>query len=201
MTRFNFLKYKIILFFFLLSNILLPAHIQAGGDPYILEAGPTPSISELAVSNSQDMLLAYFSLENGFTPEVLDSLRSGVSIKYIFDVELLIDRLFKRKRIVRKTVTRVVSFDSLKGEYRVSFGPQIPRIVSVRNLEEASKEAFQINDVAIMPLARLVRGKMYVLRVRASAEQASSTLPFERLMRIFPKWGFETDWREIRFTY
>ena len=167
----------------------------------LAEDRPDPKICEFTVSNSRDKLLAYFSLKNGCPPYVQNALESGIIVRYIYEVELQAPRFLMKRRLSRILILRTLTYDNLKGEYRVSFGPDAPRVVSVRTLEEAKTLAFEINDISIISLSELPRGKTYTLRVRAKMEEATSSLPFRGLLDLFSSWGCQTEWYEIRFNY
>lgn len=161
-----------------------------------------PEIYGLTLASSDKELLAYFSLKNGCPPMIYKVLATGVPVKYTFDLELKVHRFLLDKTLARQKVVRILTFDNLKGEYRIGFGLDEPRVIGVRTLEEAEKIGFEINDVPVIALSRLPAHRTnYVLRVRVKVEKMESSLPFKGLMEIFSSWGIETRWYEIRFTY
>jgi hypothetical protein len=192
-----------IIFFILSIFTLTPCSLLPRIKNTVSLAGdrPGPEIYDFTVSNSRDRLLAYFSLKNGCPPYVQIALESGVIVRYIYEVELQAPRFLLKKRLSRVFISRTLSYDNLKGEYRVSFGPDSPRVVSVRTLEEAKSLAFEINDVSVISLSELPKGKTYIIRVRAKTEKAASSLPFRGLLDLFSSWGYQTKWYEIRFNY
>ncbi len=162
----------------------------------------TPEIYGLTLASSNKELLAYFSLKNGCPPMIYQVLATGVPVKYTFELELKVHRFLLDKTLARQRVVRILTFDNLKGEYRIGFGLNEPRVISVKTLEEAEKIGFEINDVPVIALSKLPAQRTnYVLRVRARVEKMESSLPFKGLMEIFSSWGLETRWYEIRFTY
>jgi hypothetical protein len=189
----------LILFIFILAPYSLFPRIKT--TILLAEDRPDPKIYEFIVSNSRDKLLAYFSLKNGYPPYVQIALESGIIVRYIYEVELQSPRFLMKKGLSRLFISRTLTYDNLKGEYRVSFGPDAPRVVSVRTLEEAKSLVFEINDVSIISLSELPREKTYTLRVRAKMEKAASSLPFRSLLNLFSSWGYQTKWYEIRFNY
>jgi hypothetical protein len=193
----------LITFFILFVLILTPCSLfpRIKTTVALAEDRPDPKIYDFTVSNSRDKLLAYFSLKNGCPPYVQIALESGITVRYIYEVELQAPRFLITKSLSRRFILRTLTYDNLKGEYRVSFGPDAPRVVSVRTLEEARTLAFEINDVSIISLSELPRGKIYTLRVRAKMEEATSFLPFRGLLDLFSSWGCQTEWYEIRFNY
>jgi len=163
---------------------------------------PLPQIYDLTVTNSEHNLLAYFSLKHAITPEISDALKSGIPVKYTYVLELLTPGFLGKKVLLRKEIVRILSFDNLKGEYGVIiYGPIVTRVVNVKGIAEARQLAFQVNDVQVIPLSKLAKGRQYILRVRAEAEKVRGTLPFEELLELFSSWGFKTRWYEIRFSY
>jgi len=194
---------SILLIIFLFVLILAPCSLFPRIKTTILlaEDRPDPKICEFTVSNSRDKLLAYFSLKNGCPQYVQIALESGIIVRYVYEVELQTPRFLMKRRLSRLSILRTLTYDNLKGEYRVSFGPDSPRVVSVRTLEEAKTLAFEINDIPIISLSELPRGKTYTLRVRAKMKEATSSLPFKGLLDLFSSWGCQTEWYEIRFNY
>ncbi len=169
--------------------------------PPLPQEMPPPDIYGFTIANSRDDLLAYFSLKNGCPLEVKTALATGIPVRYVYELELQRPRFLVKKLLSQRTVIRIITFDTLKQEYRVSFGPDVPRVISVKTLKEAESIAFEINDVPVIPLARLLRGETYILRVRARIEEANSSLPFRRLMKIFSSWSYQTKWHEVQFKY
>ncbi len=193
----------IIVCFVLSILILTPCTLfpGIGFGTSLAEDRSAPEIYEFTVATSRDRLLTYFSLRNGCSPEVLIALKSGIPVRYTYEIELQVPGFLVNKRLARRIILRTLTFDNLKEEYRVSFGPDAPRVISVKTLEEAKSIAFEINDVSVASLSRLPKGKTYTLRVRAKVEKTASSLPFKGLLDLFSSSGSKTKWHEIRFNY
>ena len=161
----------------------------------------SPQISGLTVANSKRYLLAYFSLKNGYTDEILAAMQSGIPIKYTYEIEISEPRFLMDKTIFHSYVSRTLSYDALRQEYIMMLGPNNPRAISVRTKAEVWPVIFEMNGVPLVPVSRLQRGTTYRLQVRARVEKAESHIPFPGLMDVFSPWGFETKWYEIYFTY
>lgn len=160
-----------------------------------------PAVHELTVANSKDRLLAYFSLEHGFTTQVVEAVRTGVPVRFTYQVELRQDRFLWDKKLAVVRLSRVITYDSLKNEFRIVQEGPAPKTTTVRSLEEAEAMACQVNDLPLVPLSGLKSGRTYRLRVRGGAEKVASSLPFQGLLEIFAPWGFTTGWHEISFRY
>ena len=72
----------------LLACLLAPAAPASAG-----AAAATPEIRDIAVVEKQGRLLAFASLSGGFTPKVLEAIRSGVTTRFTFEIALMRDRL------------------------------------------------------------------------------------------------------------
>lgn len=162
---------------------------------------PAPHIYDLTVAHSKRYLLAYFSLKNGYTNEVTAALKSGIPIRYTYEIELSEPRLIMDKTLFHGYISRTLSYDALRGEYIVVLGPENPRAISVKTRDEVWPMMFEINSFPVAQAAALQHGVAYRLRVRAAAEKAESHIPFPGLMDVFSPWGFKTNWHEIYFTY
>ncbi len=159
-----------------------------------------PRIGKIAIFNSDGCLEASFSLLNPFPKKIKEALESGVPIKYSFSLELLSPRFLRYKRIAKRNIEKTLFYDAIKGEFRI-VSSKGTRVVTVSTLEEARKEAFQIHKFPLCTLSRLSRGRTYFLKIKAVAEKGDAFLPFEGLIEIFSRWGFSTEWNEVKFTY
>ena len=193
----NFVKR--ILLLFLAVVILFPTFQPSA---FSLDKGESekPYIDKLEISYEDGCLETHFILKNPFPPKIKEALESGVPIKYRFNIELQSPRFLRNKRIVKRTIEKTLFYDAIKGEFRI-ISSKGTRVVTVPTLQEAEKEAFNIKNFPICTISKLKKGKIYLLKVKATAEKGDAFLPFEGLIEIFTRWGFSTDWHEIKFAY
>ncbi len=161
-----------------------------------------PRIDKFSIKERDGLLVCSFSLENGLTDEIKKALTSGITIKYTYEIELIRPGFIRNKKIKEIKKVRYLTYDHLKQEYHILFGPGERRMVSVGSEAEAGRFVFQLNDVEIVRFKSIFQGSIYVLRVRAVIEQIKeASLPFKRLIGLFWKNSISTDWNEIRFRY
>ncbi len=161
----------------------------------------TPRIGRIAVSADLKHLYVDVTLENGLTPQVVETLQSGLSVIFVYEISLESPRIIKGKELTSKKIERVLSYDSLKNEYLVAYGPAKPVYITLKDLDKAGEEVFHIRT-RLLSLARLRPGQVYKVRVRAWAEkEQQSLLPFGGMVKMFTRWGYKTKWKEITFSY
>jgi hypothetical protein len=161
----------------------------------------SPSITDISIINDNTMLYVNFRLENGFTPEVEGALRSGIPLTFLFDVALEIPGIFMDTTVVSRRIRRKIKYDTLKGEYMVSFDPSSPRVIMVNNEDAAAGLISQVNHISLTALSSLERNEVYRLRVRAGVEKEDSSIAFTGILNVFSSWGYWTDWYEVVFNY
>ena len=160
-----------------------------------------PSITDISIINDNTMLYVNFRLENGFTPEVEGALKSGIPLTFLFDIALEIPGIFVDTTVVSRRIRRKIKYDTLKGEYMVSFDPSSPRVIMVNNEDAAADLISQVNHISLTALNSLERNEVYRLRVRAGVEKEESSIAFTGILNVFSSWGYWTDWYEVVFNY
>ncbi len=160
-----------------------------------------PSITDISIINDNTMLYVNFRLENGFTPEVEGALKSGIPLTFLFDIALEIPGIFVDTTVVSRRIRRKIKYDTLKGEYMVSFDPSSPRVIMVNNEGDAAGLISQVNNISLTALNSLERNEVYRLRIRAGVEKEESSIAFTGILNVFSSWGYWTDWYEVVFNY
>lgn len=147
------------------------------------------------------MLYVNFRLVNGFPPDVRGALQSGIPLTFLFDITLEIPGMIMDTTVVSSTIKRKIKFDTLRGEYMVSFDPRSPRVIMVNQEQEAMDLISCVNHVPLTALSSLEKNQVYRLRVRAGVEKEESSIAFTGILNIFSSWGYRTDWYEVVFNY
>ena len=160
-----------------------------------------PRITNISIINDNTMLYVNFRLENGFTPEVEGALKSGIPLTFLFDIALEIPGIFVDTTVVSRRIRRKIKYDTLKGEYMVSFDPSSPRVIMVNNEGDAAGLISQVNNISLTALNSLERNEVYRLRIRAGVEKEESSIAFTGILNVFSSWGYWTDWYEVVFNY
>lgn len=171
-------------------------------DRSVAASEQTPEIKDIIVTTSDNNLLLFATVKNSFTQEMLDGVRNGIPVVFTYYLQLVkTSNNWLDTTLVESTVTRTMTFDSGKQEYRVAFSDQGDKVVTAVDLEQAKLLMAEINGIKVIDLAQLVRDAPYAIHFKVTLKKGSLPLGLHRLLPIPALWDFETDWRTIEFRY
>jgi len=171
----------------------------AGADE---SGGGTATIKELTATTTEENLIVFGVLENSFTSEMVEILRSGIPLHFSFFIELYrTTENWPEEQIATLSFQHVMAYDTLKENYRVTLEEDKNKIVSFKSLFDAQKVMNEINGVPIVQLNQLIPDNRYKLKVRADIFK--KIMPFNlNTLLPFVSWGdIKTDWHTIEFKY
>ena len=187
-TLFNFI-------FFLL--LILPAIAGSEVNPE-----KKATIDELTATTSETHLIVFGTLENSFTSEMIEILHSGIPLRFSFFIELYkTGKNRPDEPVVTKNFQHVMTFDTLKENYRVTLEEDNNKILSFRSLFEAQKVINEINGVRVVELKQLLPDNTYKLKLRAELYQKTLPLSLHTILPFLSWWDVETEWHTITFKY
>ncbi len=187
-------KSAFFLFLPLFFGLLYPAVCRAGDES-------RPAIKDILLTRCQDQLCINFSLSGGLTPNIEKILQSGIPVKYLFEISLERKRFLWDDKLKHMELARTLVLDNIRDEYVLNFYYPSTRIITVSTLNQAAEYLFNIKQLPVMPLRRLVKGEKYFLHIKASAKKGETSMPFGGLVKIFSSFGFSTDAYDVEFQY
>ena len=157
----------------------------------------------LSVSGSEPLKVS-FTVQDAFTKEMEDALKSGLSIAFTFNVEL--DRvrgMWIDEGLGEWEFRHVVRYDTLKDEYVVSreeANGNGESGVRTKDFNEMKEIMSALTLAHIAPAKALIAGESYELRAKATLKTV--TLPFflDHVLFFVKAWNIETDWFSYRFS-
>ncbi|MCP4350195.1 MAG: DUF4390 domain-containing protein [Desulfobacterales bacterium] len=160
-------------------------------------------VANITITNLNGNLVVYsLNIEGAFTTEMKKAVLSGVPTTFSYLVTLhRVRSLWADKEIANIKVTHTIEYNSMKKEFVVKRSWENYKPEVVQSFEEARKLMTEIDNLKIVPLNKLEKGKKY--QVRAKAELSKMTLPLYLHYVLFfvSLWDFETEWYSIDFTY
>jgi hypothetical protein len=160
------------------------------------------AIKELTATTSNTHLIVFGTLENSFTSEMIETLHSGITLRFSFFVELYkTTEKWPDELIVANNFQHMMTFDTLKETYRVTLEEDNNRELSFRSLFEAQKVINEINGAKVEELNGLIPDNQYKLRMRAELFQKTLPLSLHNIFPFLSWWDIETTWHTITFTY
>ncbi|EKD39879.1 MAG: hypothetical protein ACD_75C00266G0002 [uncultured bacterium] len=184
-----------ILFFCLLSLTLI-------GRTPATEPRQKAFIKELTATTSSTHILLFGTLENSFNPEMIDTLHSGIPLRFSFFVELYRKtEKWPGEQVLVRNFQHILTYDTLKENYRITLEEDNNRIVSYKSLTEAEKVINEINGARVVQLNQLLPDNTYKLKIRAEIHQKTLPLSLHNALPFLSWWDVETDWQSIEFKF
>ncbi len=160
------------------------------------------TINELTATTSETHLIVFGTLENSFTSEMIETLHSGIPLRFSFFIELYkTTDNWPDELIAERNFQHIMTFDTLKENYRVTLEEDNNKVLSFRSLFEAEKVINEVNGVKVENLKGLLPDNRYKLRMRAELYQKTLPLSLHSILPFLSWWDIETDWHTITFNY
>lgn len=172
-----------------------------------LSLGRTASASEalihdIVVTNSSTDLLLFLKVDDLFSPEIIDGVQSGLDATIKFEVRINLARTgWPDKEIFKNQIEHVLSYDTLKKEYRLTLVENGPEQSTSDKLQQAERMMTELNGSKLLPLRAMQPDRQYSLKVRAVLDQKTPPsfigylTPFKRFLSV------KTDWYTVQFRY
>lgn len=155
------------------------------------------TITEFTVSNSNDQLTLYLTVNNCFTDEMLAAVHNGIPITFTFYVNIYRERSgWFDKKIREYQFNHTMKYDSLKKEYTVQ-REENGDSRSTSSLDEAKLIMAEINGFDVLPLKEIAPHEIYRIEAKAKLARKSLPLYFHYLIPFTSLWDFETDWHQL----
>lgn len=160
------------------------------------------TLKELTATTSENHLIVFGTLENSFTSEMIEILHSGIPIRFSFFIELYkIAENWPKEQIVSYNFHHIMTFDTLKENYRVTLEEDNNKVLPFKSLFDAQKVINEINGARIVDLQQLVPDNSYLLKIRAELHQKTLPMSLQSIFPFLSWWDNETDWHTIEFIY
>jgi len=165
-------------------------------------SGQTPEIKDIIVTTADNNLLLFATVKNCFTQEMLDGVKNGIPVVFTYYLQLVkTSSNWFDTTLVESSVTRTLTFDGGKREYRIAFSDQDGKVITTGDLEQAKLLMAEINGIKVIALGQLVAEAPYAIHFKVTLKKGTLPLGMHRLLPIPALWDFETDWRTIEFRY
>lgn len=159
-------------------------------------------LSDIVVTNTEEHLLVYFTVEDCFTADMIRAIESGIPTTFTFYVQLNERRQFWPDRTIDEIKVRhTIRYDQLKDLYELRLSDDEDEVITVADFEEARRLMSEVVALEVIPLARLNKGTRYRLRMMAELEKIRLPLNLHYVFFFLSLWNFETDWYAVDVVY
>lgn len=187
--------------FFYLIPLLFLISFQLSLSP-VMATEKTASFREFTATTSKEDLIVFANLENSFNSEMLETLHSGVPLRFVFYLELYkTTKDWPDELLTSVSFQHTMYFDPLKENYRITLEEENNKELTFTSLFEAQKGINEINGARVIDLQQLVPERLYKLRLRAELYQKTLPLGLHSIFPFLSWWDVETDWQTIEFKY
>ncbi len=175
---------RVLLAFFTLSFLALPA-ARADG------AAAPPSVTHVGGTIRGNEARIRFRLENAFSPEMVEALKSGIEISFRIRVE--VERVHSNwfdVTVGEVKETQSIRYDVLSRVYNLRHRGGVEVLPDIR---EALGRMSRF-EVTVPVTGDVARGKAYRAGVRVRLDRAGLSDPLRSIVFFSSVWDVETEW-------
>ncbi len=159
-------------------------------------------LTDIVITNTQDYLLAYFSVTDCFTENMKRAIDNGVSTSFTFFVKLYeVRNWWWDKGLADLKVSHEIKYDNLKKVYIVRLSSKDNKVVYIKDFDKAKKLMSEIVGLKVTELRNLQRGNHYQISMMAELDKIRLPFYFHYVFFFLSLWDFETDWYAVDFRY
>ena len=139
-------------------------------------------------------LLVSFRVQNAFVPGILDTLESGLPIRFTFWIRVDRPRKWRPDEVLADLrIERVLDKDNLKNRYRITYEDH--RTVRYEaDLARAVAAMARVDKVSVLPLDALGGDPPPYLRIKARLQEFRLPFRLHYLLPFVSFWDVETEW-------
>lgn len=154
---------------------------------------------EFIATTSETHLILFGVVNSTFTDEMLSALKSGLPIRFSFQVELYRDQF--DEPVVVQDFAHTLTYDTLKESYEILLDEANAKVFQASTLDEAKTVMNEINGLKIIRLEKLAPGNRYRLRIRGHLFEKTLPMGIHKVLPFISAWDDETDWQVLEFNY
>jgi len=169
--------------------------LLASGPAQSVAAPPSPKISDIGGTAKGNEAWVRFRLNNAFTPEMVEALKSGIEISFRITIEVeRVRRNWFDQMVGNLRYTQSIRYDVLSRVYRLQHGAIAEVLPDIRSALGRMTRF----EVAVPLSSDVERGKHYRARVRARLDSVGLTEPLRSIVFFSSLWDVETEWAHGR---
>lgn len=160
-------------------------------------AKTTASIADVDLFNTGKRLVVDVSLQDGFSEDVVEAIKSGVPLGITYTVVLkrnipiLVD-----KKIVTRTIKKYVKYDTLKEHYKIieSNGKRLKKKI-IMDFDEVTRVMTHLDSIHLVSNKWLEKKGNYYVSVKAELSSKKQWFPFNYILFFVSYLSFDTSWK------
>ena len=159
-------------------------------------------LDNVTLTNTRDHLVAYFNVENAFTPKINEALLNGLPTTFTFYISLYRAReSWFDKKVATHKISNTLKYNTIREDFSLTRPWKSKDSLIIRTLDAAEKQMTDITGFHIIPIDQLIPGKKYQIRIKAEMKKIKLPLYLHHIFFFLSLWDFETDWYTMDFIY
>jgi hypothetical protein len=154
---------------------------------------------ELIATSSDTHLILFGVVNSTFTDEMLSALKSGLPIRFNFQVELYREK--QEEPVAALDFAHTLTYDTLKDSYEVLLDEANAKVIQADSLDDAKMHMNEINGLKVIQLQKLAIDHRYRLRIRGHLFEKTLPMGIHRVLPFISAWDDETGWQVLEFNY
>lgn len=153
-------------------------------------------IADIDVFNTGKRLVLDASLKDGFSEDIIEAIKSGVPVGITYTVVLKQKiPFFYDKKVVTRTIKRLVKYDTLKEKYKLidNNGRKTTKRIT-EDFNEVIRTMTQLDSIHIVSNKRLNKKEKYYVSVKAELTSERTWFPFNYILLFMSYLNFDTSW-------
>jgi hypothetical protein len=161
----------------------------------------TPQITNIEINNSEQEFFVSFSAKNIIYPELQEILKSGIPLKYIYEINIIEEGLIRDSSLFAENIVYQINYDNLKDEIRIINSNSNVRVFNLKKFSEAESIIFDNQTIKINKKnLAIIKGGVYSIKIRTLIERLDSNLQFG-FLPFFHSNTITSKWNEVKFLY
>jgi len=159
-------------------------------------------LDNVTLTNTRDHLIAYFNVQNAFTPKINEAILNGIPTTFTFYISLYRAReSWFDEKISSQKISNTLKYNALREDFSLSRPWKLKEPLAIKAFNTAREQMTDITRFTIVPMDQLIRGKKYQIRIKAEMKKIKLPLYLHHVFFFLSLWNFETDWYTMDFIY
>ena len=159
-------------------------------------------LDNVTLTNTRDHLIAYFNVQNAFSPKINKAILNGMPTTFTFYISLYRARKsWVDEKISSHKISNTLKYNALREDFSLSRPWKSKEPLSIKTFDTAKEQMTNIIGFSIVPMDQLIRGKKYQIRIKAEMKKIKLPLYLHHVFFFLSLWNFETDWYTMDFIY
>jgi hypothetical protein len=165
--------------------------------------GQDAVINNVVITKYQNSVYVYFTLDDPFSPELVEAIKGGIETTFTFYVVLKQHRggILRDPEIVERTIRHTIKYDTLLQEYTVVRDEEGKRPFVTKDFDTAKRIVARVKFYPLVTLTMLEKGNTYRLEIKGELDKGEIPKSLHYVLFFGGVWNLQTPWYVEEFVY